>query len=607
MLSARNPQQNAAWKWLLLGMCALLAVWIFLAWCAWFGFGGRPWEGFWDVSTGDAAPFIIEFGRPEAGGATARAGIRQGDRADLREQSWAGRIVLFTQPLTVQPTTLVLHRGFRTFVAHIVGSTIYERGTILKVLNILPQLLVSAWLLACAVLIAMRQSSLREGRTLALILLCFAPNFAVFVLPNPTLTELVSASGSALNSIAGYLLVRLASQFGSRPLWRRLLEGIAYGVVALQFLWVAYQQAWAVTLGFHLGSWGSQLGELETFAVALAAVAAVVTTPQQRPRAGWLLLPIPLSYVAFLGINVLSDYIGDTWVAEMALAVAFSAVSVIAAMLVTYALLRRRVLDVTFVLNRAIVVSIVSLIVVCAFVLLEWVLGSVVAGVSHSTGLIANAALALVIGVSLNYIHQRVDHSVDRVLFRKRHEDEHALLAFSKEAAYVTDWDALLDATLEKVRRHTDAQSAALLVGAKGFFTTVRSFGDDMVVSIGENDEAILALKAWHKPIHPHHYDTALRAVLALPMLARGRLYGVLMLGERAGGEAYAPDEVEALSQLANGVGSALEALSLATDGSAAALAERMERAIASMAETLAEMRAEMRSEIRSLRTPSPT
>ena len=53
----------------------------------------------------------------------------------------------------------------------------------------------------------------------------------------------------------------------------------------------------------------------------------------------------------------------------------------------------------------------------------------------------------------------------------------------------------------------------------------------------------------------------------------------VLLLGERAGGEAYAPDEVEALSQLANGVGSALEALSLTTDGAALAANPAVDKA----------------------------
>lgn len=129
------------------------------------------------------------------------------------------------------------------------------------------------------------------------------------------------------------------------------------------------------------------------------------------------------------------------------------------------------------------------------FVLLEWVLGSVLTGVSHATGLIANATLAPVIGVWLNYIHRHVDRSVDLVLVRKRHEDEKALLGFAKGVAYVTECDALLDASLEKVRRHTDMRSASIPIGVNGFYSAVRSFGDNNVRSVNENDETILALK----------------------------------------------------------------------------------------------------------------
>jgi len=42
-----------------------------------------------------------------------------------------------------------------------------------------------------------------------------------------------------------------------------------------------------------------------------------------------------------------------------------------------------------------------------------------------------------------------------------------------------------------------------------------------------------------------------MRGALAPPMLARGRLLGAIVLGERIGGEAYAPDEIEALLQFA--------------------------------------------------------
>jgi hypothetical protein len=68
-------------------------------------------------------------------------------------------------------------------------------------------------------------------------------------------------------------------------------------------------------------------------------------------------------------------------------------------------------------------------------------------------------------------------------------------------------------------------------------------------------------------------------------MLARGRLVAILLLGERAGGEAYAPDEVEALSQFAHGVGSALDSLS-----------ERRDDENADLRKVIVELAAEVRA-----------
>lgn len=158
-------------------------------------------------------------------------------------------------------------------------------------------------------------------------------------------------------------------------------------------------------------------------------------------------------------------------------------------------------------------------------------------------------------------VHKRVDTFVDSAFFRKRHEDERALLGFSKEAAYVTQPCALLDQAIVNIQRHTDARSAALLLDGSGCYETARSFGDDHS-NVSENDAAVLALKAWHKPLDPHRYVTELKGALAFPMIARGRLCGIILLGERTGGEAYAPDEIDALAAFAHGVGLALDSVS---------------------------------------------
>jgi GAF domain-containing protein len=185
------------------------------------------------------------------------------------------------------------------------------------------------------------------------------------------------------------------------------------------------------------------------------------------------------------------------------------------------------------------------------------------------------AALALSLGLSIRYVHARVEHLVDNVFFRKRHEDERALSDFSREAAYFTAADVLLDELMRRIELHTDARSGRLFLNHESMFVTVRALGESHgAVEIDENDSAIVALKTWHKPLDPHQYSTAMRGVLALPMLTRGTLLGVLVLGERLGGEAYAPDEVQVLTDVAQAVGSAFGALSANRNGARASFEE---------------------------------
>jgi len=620
--SVRDPQHEVRWKWLLLGLCGLCAMFLVFTFADALGIGGRPWGGWWDAeATTTDRPFVSEWLKPEPGGAAARAGLRYGDRTDLREQSLDTRVAFVFSPMATRPVTVRVKRGARTLAVNVLPSTTLEGRSLLKVTGRFSGSLPAVWFLACATLIAKRRWWAHEARMLSLAMLCQICGLllasGVYAVPGATPMLLLYVASGALLFAETLLLVALASQYGKRTGWRRLLEWCAYAMNAIVFLAAIAVVVGIVTLWFDptpllspfLGTlvganmaFGYAFDAVALFAVVATAVAAVANTPlAERARAGWLLLPLPLTLFAVCIVSASTAYAPSySWYIWLYVLAQLS--WLLGGFVVTYALLKRRVLDFGFVLNRAVVVSIVGLVVLIAFVLLEWMLGSVLAGVSHTTGLIANAALALLIGVSLSYIHKRVDQSVDLVLFRKRHEDERALLAFSKEAAYVTEWDALLDATLEKVRRHTDARNASVLIGTNGFYNAVREFGDNTVASVNENDEAILALKVWHKPIDPHHYDAAIHAALALPMLTRGRLYGVLLLGERAGGEAYAPDEVEALSQLANGVGSALEALSLTTDGGVTPVAEELKEMIGLVADAIAEMRAE----IRALHTSSP-
>lgn len=578
--TALVEQRETSRQWPLLVLCALFAVWAVAALANYVGFAGNPpWWGWWDVDYFPSAQsYILLFDPPQPGGAAARAGIRGGDWLDLREQSLPARIRLYSQPVAGVPIALALHRGARRFTVRVIPTASAQGNVALKAWSLGLGILSSAWFVGCALLIALRRAGLSEARLLILILLCCSPvGFAglglALVTPGFGASAFLFVLPQLCALIAMALLVVLSTRFGARSGLRKVAEGSAYLAIGLNVIRIGVFLYGLVTLRvdpLKMGSGNFATGIGVTVVLEILAAAAVLTAVMvavqstrraERARAAWLLLPLPVSWAAMPVTYGFFSNFAHTWASFQTLVVVTTAFSLAGGFAVTYAVLKRRVLDLEFVLSRTIVVATVSFIAVASFVLLEWLLGTVVSDVSHTTGVIANAGLALALGLSLRYVHNRVDALVERAFFQKRHEDERALREFSQEAAFMTQADALLDRAIAKIQRHTDARNAAVLLDGSGSYETVRAFGTAPAI-VNENDEAIVSLKTWRRALDPHHHATALSGALALPMLARGRLRGIIVLGERAGGEAYAPDEVDALAQFAHGVGLALDSIS---------------------------------------------
>jgi hypothetical protein len=249
-----------------------------------------------------------------------------------------------------------------------------------------------------------------------------------------------------------------------------------------------------------------------------------------------------------------------------------SFLSLVTPIALLYDALNRRLLDVGFVLNRAAVFAIVSAVVVGVFVLVEWAASEWLVNASHTTSVIVGMLVALGLGLSLRYIHKYIDRFADYVFFRKRHEDEAALRHFAHESAYITDRSILLDRALATVKEHTGNADSSILVLDDNRTYVAHSPHDGAGASVGENDPAIVALRAWQKPLDLETFaGSALAGQFAFPMVSRGNLVGVLVCGSKEDSESYAPDEADALMTLAHGVGSALGVLSAESAGGSVA------------------------------------
>lgn len=94
----------------------------------------------------------------------------------------------------------------------------------------------------------------------------------------------------------------------------------------------------------------------------------------------------------------------------------FYALNLAVPITVAYCIGRHHILDISFVLNRALVYGVVTLVVVAIFVLVDWFVARTM---SSKLGLFADIGAALVIGITLDRLHQRIDRFTESALRRE--------------------------------------------------------------------------------------------------------------------------------------------------------------------------------------------
>lgn len=545
------------WRRGLVVLCALgFIVWSFhvIMTYAWMS---SP--GFYPDNT--EVPFhdVVHAVRP--GSVAAKAGMKVGDVVDLHAVSatdrWAFR---WRSMLSGRRYTYVLHRGATrqrvTLQARHDGLDLKWWGFYLGALGAL----------IFATIIAWRRPWLEEARVLCLLLIAgvLSVSFRTVNWQTPSATVDFAAAiiGAVVSELGLGLLVGYTLLFG-QPIsgMRKALAAYTFFILGADLLYncAALAGTWTGAFDLFGGPVGtSLLLYWEGFAwitLAPLAIASAVSATRGRERS-LLVWTTALPFLFYLNgaagyiPGIASDFLSFHTV-QLNIQ---NATEFLTPFAIGYALLNRRLLDIGFVLNQAAIFSGVSIIVVSLFMLGEWVLGTWFSQVSHTTNFAISAALVVGLGFSVRAIHTRVEHVLDRVFFRKRHNDEAAIRSLAEEASDATDAATLVRRTKETLETHADA----------AFVTLAMADGSGRYGDVSESDAAIAALQERHKALDLHTLSTQLRGELAYPMIARGQLVGALILGPKRSGESYAPDESRAIMQLAREVGGALHILTLA-------------------------------------------
>ncbi len=494
----------------------------------------------------------------EPGSPAAAAGIRPGDRIVILPTVTNEIENIVTEPGDV----MTVQDGSRT-IALRAATTPGSAPIVLVVILVAARFA----FVAMAILVAWRRPDDPAARALALFFACFgfASGFDIGIFHPMWLrlfAVLIEQTMFYLGAIAALTFAcrfPTPTQHGFRAtvghwIWALAAFGIIVGE-GVQFFGILAPASARSVRAFVPLPFLVSYGVVAITMIAVLWNSYRTSAGSDRVRIRWVLLTF-----AFGFSGILLFFVGVVMYGSTGGSLQYAAFTIFAIPFgLAYVILRHRVLDIGFVINRAVVYAGVSIVVVASFIIFEWLASNFVQSNSRASVMLQLGA-ALALGLLIRPIHNRVDRWVDDLFFRERHQAEAAVRKFAQEALLVTDETDLIAKTIDVAQRNMRLSGCAFYAARDGGYAPLQStFVNGATVS--ENDYAVLGMRTWHAPVELHDVQTQLPGELALPMTVRGRLAGFLLCGEKSSNEAFAPDEREALALLARDAGIALDSL----------------------------------------------
>ncbi|MBV8368378.1 MAG: hypothetical protein JO036_05515 [Candidatus Eremiobacteraeota bacterium] len=303
-----------------------------------------------------------------------------------------------------------------------------------------------------------------------------------------------------------------------------------YGLtIAALFLFVSLNQ---LVLGSYFALWW-RFSALTNIFFAVAIIIAVYSSYKSsegvdRQRLAWvagaIIFGLGPTFVDFTLVPFRDvTHVGGGIATQSVWLTVSAATQILVPLGFAYAVLKHHILDIWFVVNRALVFSIVSAIVLGFFVLVEWVADQYVDPNGWPASVAVSAVMVLIIGTSLRHIHSRIENVVNDVFFHDRKKRLAALDAFARQSLLFSDVRVLEKRTIEVLARDARVAATALyLCAADGRYELRCSSFERAPEIIDQNDAAVIALRDARSAVRLEDGFSEVPGSIAVPMFIRG-------------------------------------------------------------------------------------
>ncbi|MBI4632576.1 MAG: GAF domain-containing protein [Deltaproteobacteria bacterium] len=268
--------------------------------------------------------------------------------------------------------------------------------------------------------------------------------------------------------------------------------------------------------------------------------------------------------------------------------------SFIPALFIAYGVLKYDLLDIGAVLRKGTVYFVLIVILTILYVLIIYFLNAVFMGSGYGGSVLVPFALALLMVLLFNPARERVQVVIDRLFFRGKYDYQKLLRDVSGKMTSLLRFDDIKNLLLSSISEALQVNRVCLLIyggeiGAGGDLDSAQEgaeqglsggedalfyecvAGDGEVVGknvFGRVHPIVAVLETTVKPLvrtavvgkfQPVEAREAiiqlfdrLQASLIVPLISRGRLAGIIALGQKKSGELYVNEDMELLVTIAN-------------------------------------------------------
>jgi hypothetical protein len=221
-------------------------------------------------------------------------------------------------------------------------------------------------------------------------------------------------------------------------------------------------------------------------------------------------------------------------------------------LLLGFAILKKRIFNFSFVLNRALLYSFLSVSLLIAFYAAKGALEAIVKPTTTEAGTAISAGVAFFIYLAFHHVYDHVKEYMEHWLFKSWHHNEQQLKGFVRRAAFIEDDNKLREGFLSALNDFGHGCDIAIFDKKveNDKITYVKSLGNNVAISdvISGDDPWVLTLRDQESMVIPASNPNGPVPNRLFPQFHRGELLGFVWIGSKSDGENWRPDEESVLS-----------------------------------------------------------